>query len=50
MQALQLAELPGEQQHAVCCVPYLLVHDGVGGEQMEEGREGGEHLGGQGGR
>ena len=50
MQALQLAELPGEQQHAVYCVPCLLVHGGVGKEQLEEGWEGGEHLDGQGGR
>ena len=50
MQALQLAELPGEQQHAVCCAPFLLFHDGAGGEQLEERWEGGEDLGGQGER
>ena len=32
-----LAELPGERQHAACCVPCQLVHDGVGGEQQEAG-------------
>ena len=25
-----LAELLGEQQHAVCCAPYLIVHGGEG--------------------
>ena len=50
MLALLLAELPGEQQHAVCCAPFLLFHGDVGGEQLEERWEGGEHLGDQGGQ
>ena len=47
---LLLAELPGEQQLAVYCAPFLLVHGGVGKEQLEEGWEGGEHLDDQGGQ
>ena len=33
---LLLAELPGGQQHAVCCALCLLFHDGAGKEQLEE--------------
>ena len=49
---LLLAELPGEQLHAVCCALYQPVHGDVGwGKlELEEGLEGGEHLDGQGGQ
>ena len=47
---LLLAELPGGQQHAVCCALCLLFHDGAGKEQLEEEWEGGEHLDDQGGQ
>ena len=50
LKPLQLAELPGEQQHAVCCAPGQPFHGDVGRELLEEGWEGGEHLGGQGGQ
>ena len=44
------APLLGGQLHAVCCALCLLFHGGVGLEQLEEGWEGGQHLGGQGGQ
>ena len=49
---LLLAELPGGQLHAVCCALCQPVHGDVEWEklELEEGWEGGEHLGGQGGQ
>ena len=44
------AELLGGQMHTVYCSLCLLFHGGVGLEQLEEGWEGGQHLGGQGGQ
>ena len=49
---LLLAELPGGQLHAVYCALYQPVHGDVECEklELEEGREGEEHLDGQGGQ